>query len=42
MITYDIVEVTPQRAQELVEAGWFVLDIRPDEDWAEEIGRAHV
>lgn len=35
MITYDIVEVTPQRAQELIEAGWFVLDIRPDADWAE-------
>ena len=34
MVTHDIVEVTPQRAQELVEAGCFVLDIRPDADWA--------
>ncbi|GAB2591895.1 rhodanese-like domain-containing protein [Microlunatus antarcticus] len=35
MITYEIVQVAPQRAQELIEAGWFVLDIRPDEDWAQ-------
>lgn len=35
MITYDIAEVAPQRAQELVEAGWFVLDVRSDAEWAE-------
>ena len=35
MITYEIVEVAPQRAQELVEAGWFVLDVRSDAEWAE-------
>jgi rhodanese-related sulfurtransferase len=35
MITHDIVEVEPQRAQELIEAGWFVLDARTDAQWAE-------
>lgn len=35
MITYEIVEVEPQRAQELIEAGWFVLDARTDAQWAE-------
>ena len=34
MITYEIVE-EPQRAQELIEAGWFVLDARTDAEWAE-------
>ena len=35
MITYEIVEVEPQRAQELIEAGWFVLDTRTDAQWSE-------
>jgi rhodanese-related sulfurtransferase len=35
MITHEIVEVEPQRAQELIEAGWFVLDARTDAQWAE-------
>jgi rhodanese-related sulfurtransferase len=35
MITYQIVEAEPQRAQELIEAGWFVLDVRTDAEWAE-------
>lgn len=35
MITYEIVEAGPQRAQELIEAGWFVLDVRTDAEWAE-------
>ena len=35
MITYPIVEAEPQRAQELIGAGWFVLDVRTDAEWAE-------
>ncbi|GAA3567719.1 hypothetical protein GCM10022197_24880 [Microlunatus spumicola] len=35
MITYEIVEVEPQRAKELIDAGWFVLDARTDAQWAE-------
>lgn len=35
MITYEIVQVGTQRAQELIEAGWFVLDVRTDAEWAE-------
>jgi rhodanese-related sulfurtransferase len=34
-MTYQIVEAEPLRAQELVEAGWFVLDVRTDEEWAQ-------
>ena len=34
MITYEIVEVDAHRAQELSAAGWFVLDVRSDEEWA--------
>ncbi|MGI3785839.1 MAG: rhodanese-like domain-containing protein [Janthinobacterium lividum] len=35
MITYPVVEAQPLRAQELIEAGWFVLDVRTDAEWAE-------
>lgn len=35
MITYEVVEALPPRAQELIEAGWFVLDVRTDLQWAE-------
>ena len=35
MITYPIVEAEPLRAQEMIEAGWFVLDVRTDAEWAE-------
>ena len=35
MITYDIVDVAPQRAQELIEAGWYVLDVRTEAEWTE-------
>lgn len=35
MDTYQIVAAEPSRAQELIEAGWFVLDVRTDAEWAE-------
>jgi rhodanese-related sulfurtransferase len=34
VITFPIVEATPQRAQELIGSGWFVLDVRTDAEWA--------
>ena len=34
MITYPIVEAPPLRAQELIEAGWFVLDVRTELQWS--------
>jgi rhodanese-related sulfurtransferase len=33
--THQIVEASPERAQELIEAGWFVLDVRTDLEWAQ-------
>ncbi|HEY0240996.1 MAG TPA: rhodanese-like domain-containing protein [Friedmanniella sp.] len=35
MITFPIVEAEPLQAQELIVAGWFVLDVRTDTEWAE-------
>jgi rhodanese-related sulfurtransferase len=35
VITYPIVEAAPLEAQKLIDAGWFVLDVRPDAQWAE-------
>jgi rhodanese-related sulfurtransferase len=35
VITYKVVEAAPLHAQELIEAGWFVLDVRTDLQWAE-------
>jgi rhodanese-related sulfurtransferase len=34
-MTHEIVEAEPQRAQELIESGWSVLDVRTDAEWAE-------
>jgi rhodanese-related sulfurtransferase len=34
VITYEVVEAQPLRAKELVDAGWFVLDVRTDAEWA--------
>lgn len=35
MTAFKIVEAQPLRAQELIDAGWFVLDVRSDVEWAE-------
>lgn len=35
MFSYQVVEAHPFRAQELIDAGWFVLDVRTDLQWAE-------
>jgi rhodanese-related sulfurtransferase len=32
--TFNIVEADPLHAQELIDAGWFVLDVRSDTEWA--------
>jgi rhodanese-related sulfurtransferase len=32
--TFNIVEAEPLHAKELVDAGWFVLDVRSDAEWA--------
>lgn len=34
MSTYNIVEAEPLHAKELIDAGWFVLDVRTDAEWA--------
>jgi len=34
VITHEIVEAEPLHAQELIDAGWFVLDVRSDAEWA--------
>ncbi len=35
MITYETVQAAPLRARELIDAGWFVLDVRTDAQWAQ-------
>lgn len=35
MITYPVVEAVPMEAQRLIDAGWFVLDVRTELQWAE-------
>jgi rhodanese-related sulfurtransferase len=35
VIRYPVVEALPMRAQELIEAGWFVLDVRTDLQWSQ-------
>jgi rhodanese-related sulfurtransferase len=32
--TFNIVEAEPLHAKELIDAGWFVLDVRTDAEWA--------
>jgi len=32
--TFEIVDAEPLQARELIEAGWFVLDVRSDGEWA--------
>jgi rhodanese-related sulfurtransferase len=35
MTTYEIVDAEPLHAKELIDAGWSVLDVRSDAEWAE-------
>jgi rhodanese-related sulfurtransferase len=35
MKTYAIVDAEPLQAKELVDAGWYVLDVRTDTEWAQ-------
>jgi rhodanese-related sulfurtransferase len=35
MKTYTIVDAEPLQAKELVDAGWYVLDVRTDAEWAQ-------
>ena len=34
MSTFNIVEAEPLHAKELIDAGWFVLDVRSEAEWA--------
>ena len=34
-MAYDVKDVDPQQAKELIDTGWRVLDVRTDAEWAE-------
>jgi rhodanese-related sulfurtransferase len=35
MTTFEIVDAEPLHAKDLIEAGWSVLDVRSDAEWAQ-------